>query len=97
MAPSTDPAAIAAHLIRQAQALEQAILAARDGVERKGQRSELARAARAARRVVAALNCVVTAKALKRGQTAAALVGRPPGAFSSSEGSGPRPNAPQTR
>jgi hypothetical protein len=72
MAPPPDPAAIAAGLIRQAEALERAIIAARDGVERKGARSELLRAARAARRVVAALNCVVTAKALKRGQTAAA-------------------------
>jgi hypothetical protein len=71
--PPPDPAVIAAHLIRQAEALERAILAARDGVERKGQRSELARAARAARRVVAALNCVVTAKALKRGQASAAV------------------------
>jgi hypothetical protein len=63
---SQDPAAIAARLIEQAEALERAILLARDGVERKGQRAELGRAARAARRVVRSLGSMVPARALKR-------------------------------
>jgi hypothetical protein len=62
----TDPAAIARRLIEAAEGLEREIITARARLERKGQRSEMARAARAARRVIYALQSVVPARRLKR-------------------------------
>ena len=66
-----DPASFAAWtLIRQAELLEKAIRAAREALPeeqgRKGQRAELAQAARACRRAICALARVVPARALKR-------------------------------
>jgi hypothetical protein len=70
MAPSTEPAAIAASLIRQAAELERAIQAARAELPArrglKGQLATLGRAGRCARRLVLALSSLATACELRR-------------------------------
>jgi hypothetical protein len=60
--PDLDLATTAAHLMREAEALETAIRTAREAIPeaqgRKGQRAELAQAARACRRTICALSRV---------------------------------------